>query len=811
MSAFLAFIGGAAGEYNQMTEEQRLAKAEEIKRTAEADAAKQAQKSEFDYWKKQQDYTANQNQTEAKAEAQRKNQARQDAIMRSTPELYFRNQNDPNNLHFFSQIGDMPTIDSIPRPKEGLSFTDATALAKQQNPFVSGAGYLYVPEPIDEAGTKYKIVMKELKDDDKVFANQSAAQSAATSLNNYYTTGGLENFVAVVESTEKGWVVKTQEKPKPETPKAPVDTKTGIPLDTNYYYSNSPKFGPETGKTAQQRGGQLVPLRKNLPMSGPEMANMKEGEDYLVIRTSPMGVEGDVDIAEANMKNFFEDFPPDVVKRITARKDDVPSAYETMRLQFRNAVSTWNSATAEKTDSGITYRPISESFSELEDYAKLDPAFRTILSSSPSPAEVEAIVADTEIPINEPVTLTDDGGGKIQLRPTLAAAFAVLDPEDNRLKYTPEFQERAQFIAQNGRESLGLVYDLLDGAVLNGENVPDASREALADLTQNITLMKDLDFVTVRGGRGTYQMPNIVSKRAELIRNNLSTFPTHADRVVALELSVPSLTAKSAVAKTLVSSSSGPDSLYASVTGNKDYDKIAPRINNANKVIQTANTLETLVGELGGDVGLPSELQAVKAGASYLLDSILPTLSAGDNAKFSTEQLRNSVRQEYENALKQTDQQTQLNALVRLNIRVMSYAYASMMDENGRLSDQDREQADIAIGAQGWTANPTAVLATSRALRERSQYRLAVDTGYTSNNPRRVVAAHLYSTLSGGQVDPVVEVLRRAGVSGTGRLAQGADVDQAEQQKKLQLLYGTQSSQPSPSPVTPTMPRIDKF
>ena len=617
--------------------------------------------------------------------------------------------------------------------------------------------------------------------------------------------------MSVVESTDKGWVVKTQTKPKPDKPEAPVDPATGIPFDTNYYFSNSGKFGRETGRTAQQRGGQIIPLRNNLPMSGPEMANMVEGEDYLVIRTSPMGVEGDVDIAEANMKNFFEDFSPDVVKRIIARKDDVPAAYDTMRLQFRSAVSTWNSAKAEKTDSGITYLPISESFPELEDYVKLDPAFRTTLSSSPGPDELAERLAGTGIPINEPMTLTDNGGGQVLLRPTLADAFAVMDPEDNRLKYPPEFQERAQVIAQNGRASLGLVYDLLDGAVLNGENVPDASREALADLTQNITLMADLDFVTVRGGRGTYQMPDIVSNRAELIRNNLSTFPTHADRVVALQLSVPSLTAKSAVAKTLVSSSSGPDSLYASVTGDKDYDKIAPRINNANKVVQTANTIETLVGELGGDVGLPSELQAVKAGASYLLDSILPTLTARSDAKFSTNQLISDVRTEYTNALNQSDQQTQLNALVRLNIKVMSYAYASMMDDQGRLSDQDREQADGAIGAQGWTANPTAVLATSRALRERSQYRLAVDTGYTSNNPRRVVAAHLYSTLSGGAIDPIVEVLRRAGVSGTGGPAQGVGVDQAEQQRKLELLYGTQSGQPSPSPVTPTTPRIDEF
>jgi hypothetical protein len=276
MSAFLAFIGGAAGEYNQMTEEQRLAKAEERKRTAEADAAKQARKDEFEYFKQEQNVIstnkrdeanaeARRKQDEANAEARRKNDERQRVIMRSTPELYFRNQNDPDNLHFFSQIGDMPTIESIPRRKEGLSFDAATALAKQQNPSVSGAGYLYVPEPIDEAGTKYKLVMKELKDDDKVFADQSEAQSAAEKLNSFYTKGGLENFVAVVESTDKGWVIKTQAKPKPDKPEAPVDTKTGIPLDTNYYYSNSPKFGPETGKTAQQRGGQLVPLRKNLP------------------------------------------------------------------------------------------------------------------------------------------------------------------------------------------------------------------------------------------------------------------------------------------------------------------------------------------------------------------------------------------------------------------------------------------------------------------------------------------------------------------------------------------------------------------
>jgi len=781
MSAFLALLGGAAGEWNKMDEEKRAAAAQKAKQEAEAVAAQKALEDEYNWWEKKQEYTAGQEETKAIADRRAQQEAQQERYTQLVPELQMLNTSVPNQFHYISRSteGGMPSIKSVDRPTQGYTFADAINIAKEQNAQLQDFGVFYVPEPLADNPQQFTLDIRTLdeKDEGVLFSSQADAQSAAEVEANRLEAAGVTNLSPVVIPTSDGrnWTYKTEKTTdEPEAAGPPKDPELGIPFNSNYYYLKSLKYGKETGKTAQQRGGQIISLmpETQLPLSGEAMKNFVENEDYLIIRR-PMGVEGDADRANMDMTFFFDDFRPEIVDKILENKDSTYGrrGYELLRSRVSEVLQNWTLGTSDEIPAGRQLMPLPAIYAErLEEFAEKDPGIRRILRNHPN-NDGTATELNNQVfnPVNEPIMVRGDGGAEVRRNVNFADAFVEEDEETGVFRYPDNIVQSVNALADNSKKQPAYIHGLHNTAIdpETGERTPEAAREAFYGTVENKEILSGYQFRTVRGQRAQYSFPSILADDLSRIVDNLANFNTDKERVDALEVAIPPLMAKKAHASAQVSATSGPAALYESVTGNSDYGDLQGQLNNANKILTINTELQTLLGSLEGDVGIPNQITLLKKGANYLLNNVIPGL--GSEANLDLKAVNQGLRKELEEATRGTDLEAQVAALVRLNVKMQSYAFASMMDENGRLSDQDIERSEVAMGSEGFTANKDTVLAVSARLSSTARRRATMINGYTSNEPRRVLATHLYGRVAGGMATNVVELL---GVQGPARLAE---------------------------------------
>ena len=780
MSAFLAFVGGAAGEWNKMSEEKRASAAAKAKADAELAAEIAKENREWDTWKKQQEFLNARADEEIKNEATRKNTERAEQAARITPELLSKQQQLPGQLHFLSYATEstMPVIESVDKPVEGYTFDEAIGVASQYNPRVKDQGVFYAVKPLADNPERFTIDLRDINEENKttnVFADQAEAQSAAQAETDRLKESGATNLRAVALPTTdgEGWTYKIEKIGDLDGGKAEIPAdEQGIEYNTNYYFRTSPKFGPETGKTAQQRGGQILNLTPglNLPTSGEGMAQYVEDQDFVLIRR-PMGPEGSEQRAGQDMTFFFADFTPEIVDKLIAGKDDpfVRRSYGIFKDRISEVLTNWTLGTADEIPEGRQLMPLPMEFQErLQEMAEKDPSIRQILRNHPNDGAAETLNQQVGNPINEPIAAfgSRPGGAAVYRNQNFADAFAV-EGEDGVVRYPQAVQEQVLSIARNAQQEPAYVHRFFDQATEpNGESSPEATQGAFYGTLQNKEILGNYSFRTVRGNRAQYTMPSVIEVGD--IQDNLSYFQTDTQRIDALTLAVPSLAARQAHASAQVSASSGPAALYESVTGNTDYDKLQARLENAQRIKSIDAELQTLLGPLQGEVSLPNQITLLKKGANYLLTSVMSTVRGGEGVDMN--EVRSGLQAELEAATSTGDLEAQVAALVRLNTKMQSYAYASMMDPNGRLSDQDRQQAEVATGSEGLTATKDTVLAVSSRLSSAADRVTASINGYRSNDPRRVVATHLYTTqIAGGMATNVVQFL---GITGTQEASQ---------------------------------------
>lgn len=817
MSAFLSFVGGAAGEWNKMSEEQRIAKAEADKAKAKADA-------EIKKYREQKEIDEEFDIKASDRAATQKMLARQSAYTRMVPELVFRNKNDKENLHFISQAGDLPTFETIARPKLGYTYDELLGIIKPLNSELGSvkAKKRYWPMPPkttseDGRGWSYEMIDLEETTINRLAQDEDEANTQINAGIKTFTDLGYKKGDLNIERKVLKDGIQVSVSLKPEKTKKEDD-----PLaNPNFLYSMSPKVGPDGAKEAHRRGFDIISLKADgtLNRVGEEAAkeieylttspqDQRDKATFLVTRR-PLASDDKRTQATEGASLFFSDFTPEVVKKIVRNKATNPGAYRALELALTETIQNWNMGMAVSTEGGVRIPPMQEVYGDqLNELADLDGGLRLSLQSQGLTQRfVAEINFDIGEPINNPVTMLGDGGIEILKRPMLADTYAGADANNNRV-YDTDFVTKASALALNGRIQVGEVYTLFDSAVdlSTGQGSREAVRKAFEGAIKNKDLLAKQDFFFVEAGRGQFKTPPLAVETERDIRANFSHFRTHQDAITSLQLAIPELASTQVEAQTLVATNVGREAKYKAVTGYNDYDDLRGVLKNAEQVMQTGAELERLLGQLDGDVGAVNTINLLTEGANYLIETFASKFKFEDDASMTGQELQDEIRQGLTSALSQSDDDAKIAALVRLNIKIQTYAYAAMLDPNGRLSDQDRQNAEAALGAEGISANPAAVLTTSRRLYDNAEKTKALIDGYRSNDTKRVVAADYYAKLTGGLETKIVAFLG-ASAEATERARENA-IDQNVNDTLDLLFPPAEINTPTPRPSSDaTSPR----
>lgn len=624
-----------------------------------------------------------------------------------------------------------------------------------------------------------------------------------------------------VKSVSGGFQVDVE--PKTEQEKGPPrDEETDLPLTPNFYFARD--LGSDIAKDPMKFSAQVIDLTpdRSLPMSGQEMKSKKRGRDYTFGRRSTAA--GTIQNSQENLRILLKDeFTPQVIDRAIEIYDSNPQALDYFVGTLPPLIDSWQLATADQVEGSVRkLRPVLSYYPELIQYAEKHPKIREALKKAGISERVIGIAnARNGVAVNAPAEPTEDGGANLLDIPIVTDAFGVdtgqQDEEGNDIiTLQDNFLQTTRSIGTNSGMGHPKVLKLLESAQnpRTRQSNPEATQEAFTAMKENRKLLSTETFVepTASGTELQFRFPSLLTNDRTKLVNNLSHYPTHNDKILALRTAIPSASINTALSYTDIGGGLDAKARYEDITGNNNYDGMEARYRKAEQVLSTHSQLVQLLspateGGAGAPVGIPLQIERLKAGAQYLLQ----TLGGIDTAQVSTEAgqivesrvsgsdvIRN-LTQQFTSI--QGSEESQLAALVNLNIKMQSYAYAAMMDPNGRLSDQDREQADQAISAGGYTANPASVIAVSSRLAERAEFTMATIEGYTGGDTAQIIATHYYNRLAPGAQTDVRRFLGRA----TGVTSQETLQQQAVDDSAILNMYGGGQQEAPVAPVqTPT-------
>ena len=668
-------------------------------------------------------------------------------------------------------------------------------------------------------GKGYRVVTKQKTgvDQGTVYTTPDEIEAALPSL---IKAANLTEDTAdvAIQTVTGGFQVSIKEKAAEEVG-PPTDTETDLPLTPYYYFARY--LGADVAKDPNKFTAQVIDLTRygDLPMYGEEMKNMKRGKDLVFGRQST--VSGTVRNATENLRIFLKDeFTPEVIDRAIEIYDTNPQALDYFVGALPGLVDTWNLATADQIEGSTRkLRPVLNYFPELAQYAEKHPKIREAFKKTGTSDKVIAIAnARNGIAVNAPVEPLTNGEVELLDIPTVTDAFGVdtgqQDQNNNDVITLPDaFMQTTAKIGTDSGMGQPKVLKLLESSQdpNTRQSSPETAQKAFDAMNNSRTLLMNETFVepTASGTELQFRFPSLLTQDRTKLVQNLNYYETHNDKILALRTAIPSTSVNTALSFTDIGGSKNSKARYEDITGNNNYDGFDARYRKAEQVRNTHERLVQLLtpegrGGLGAPVGLPLDLTRLKAGAQYLLQ----TLGGIETASVSTEagQIIESTvpgsavvqRLSEELTAIQGSQESQAAALVNLNLKMQSYAYAAMMDPNGRLSDQDREQADQAIAASGYTANPASVLAVSESLAERAEFTMATIEGYTGGDTAQIIATHYYTRLAPGAKTNVRRFLGRSTSSVT---TQAVVTQQAADDSAILNMYGGGDQETPATPV----------
>lgn len=754
MSFLLSVALGATTEFNAMDDRRRAALAKQAEVDAEIDKQERLKKID----------------TDAQAAAL------DTKIQNSTDMLASYYMSNPNALHYVDKnTGD---IVSLEYPADYYDQVSGMREADRLNTEMQKYGVTYFLDPVEGKQNQYAIKSREADSPSGLYDSFDKAEDEVKRVNSLRGTGSkYESFTE--QHSSGNWIVKTRAKAQDDAkPTDPLDTRTKMPLTAGFFYGRH--AGTEDAiKNPDRYGYQgIIDLTpdKTLAIAGSEAEKEVYRRTYTILQRSTGS--GKAERANEDMKYLFEHFTPDVVKKAVEIYGTNSQGLDTFLRELKDRAENWKIGTADEQEGGRRIvQPILPAFPELADYLDIDPRIEQMFTTiGVSPTLLRRLNTEAGNPANLPLVPLnpeiDDSPLSTIVVPNLVQAYAQPTGQNEGGRTVTALPSDVTNVvtgiaAKSPSIDEYMVYKLIDRAYTldannNRQRSPEHTKKTFEGLKENNTILSRVNFVKMAssGDSLEFQFPTLYSEDEAKLVKNLNNFGEYQDQISALEATLPAVDIEIAKAVTDVKGAKDGKSRYEFITGNNDFEGFTKRFDQAGEVMRIHN--EFLEIDAAGQlkVGAPLTLDRLKAGASYLIGYLanVDTVRYAEDdvnkenplrSSASSSSIVSSLEAALEKALS-ADEGDQMSALINLNMKMQAYAFASMMDPNGRLSDQDRQQADEAIAASGFTANPQSFLAVSAKLYERAKRTQAVIKGYSSNIPGKIIATHAYVRMGGG-------------------------------------------------------------
>lgn len=732
----VSFFYEGMKEYNALSQEERIAKAKAAKAEKDRQAELELFKDKENYKKELKDDEAEDTRVRERLEKAR---------------VFGQRASSANGLrNFYESQGHKSGIDFMIRvdPDSNEIIENWAKDRKISDEEVE----TYISNYNKAGGEGEKVGQRAVKDVDgkirfdklvtpktRQFANVAERDQWISQFNGVEGAGKKTGQLAIPAPNEKGEPSYILQKLAKDSFGLGFD-KVGNPFGVNYlHYRHLGDDGKDSTKH-----GRIISITKNLNVSSPEAEQSKEGVNYLYFR-QPLGSNA-IERANYDLQQLNAKITPEILQRILAAKDENPTGFNQLRDTISGMINNWESANTNKQSGELVVAPITVQYPWLEDkFGNADPELMGLFDQESE--SVQLARAQSGIPLNEPAMTDGENNVRIPLRPNLANSPLVTTVGDRKV-YSETFVNGMAGILRDSGVSQTVAYDILDNAYIRGENGfvqgGNAPAKAFANLQRGKSVMSGLRFTGMVGDRASFQMPPLGDTTRENIRNAVSNFSTHNDKIVGLALMQNKADVDAVYANTYGEGTR--EDVYAKVAGGTatTYNDVQSRLDFARQLEQTGERAVQLL-DANAKPGIVGEISQMKAGAAYLMENLIPTLVGKDEGGQAA---INNLQAEYQKALSYSAGQAQRDALLKLNLRILSYKKASLLDPTGRLSDADRQAADDALGFGRLFVSPDIVKANVLETMQIATYTRDVTQNLLSGNPSLVLAASTYQFLN---------------------------------------------------------------
>lgn len=657
------------------------------------------------------------------------------------------------------------------------------------------------------------------------FSSKEEAEAEAQRRNAELIDAGSSNraFVeiggdGVITVVVRG-VTGKQDTSKPENDPKITDQTTGVAYGFNYLLKrdNYPDDGSFT----------VHYLKPDLPVKGDEMKNLVEGEDYLIRKSGTTTNEAVK--AGRDVEGFNSAFTEKIIDAMI--ENNATRQLEKLTEQLIATATMW-----QKSDLGSTKTKLKNGGEDVEyenfyvavpialylrdkfPYAKkrfdsetfLKQAIEVLEPVVNNPARANGFSLHPTKPelannlyVHQHPTLGEnpafttqvdagDGGTVTVFKPEVVQTFLDIENESDVDGYT------LGTIISGAPDTSSAVYSANayrvstdDLGAFSTNKSAEQAYDALVD-TKKILNRKNprtgeriYSFSVTEGGRTVLRFPvgQIGTQEVNKLAKNLTYFGSTNNSIIALQATIPAADVEEV---TTFRRSGVPlgQATYDAVTGNTSasaYADLSNRQKQAQRLKDSAGGGLDAIGA-GGTVGFEASITRGFGFFKTLEDSLME--GGRLNSLFNTDDPRDAETFEKANKTLQEFKAKSTNtaftdaeradALLKYHLTIAAYAYASMNDPNGRLSDADRANADAAIGALGKIARVDVVRVILEKMYAEAERQATYLANYQSGNARVVLATHGHKFLTDarggsksigdlfGDLKPVIRDIRQS-------------------------------------------------